>query len=325
MNEQDMTKERLLEEVRKLRQRIAELEALEREHSRVREDLRRSEDRFRSLVDSTDDSIYVVDRECNYLFMNKKHLVRLGFTSSDQVIGKNYRDFHSAAETEDFQVSIDAVFRSGNSFQHEHQAERDRKFFLRTFSPVRDTENAVTAVTAISKEITERKEMEEQLRSLSLTDELSRLHNRRGFFTLVQQQIRMANRLGKTALLFSVDMDDLKVINDTCGHQAGDQAIQGAADMIRRNFRESDIIARIGGDEFVAFMIEYVPIDPELLTRRLKDIMNIYNSQGTNPYTLSLSIGWSRYAPGTPVSIEELMHQADRNMYERKRARIKSS
>src|SRR5512145_2619697 len=99
MNEQDMTKEQLLEEVRKARQRIAELEVLERENSRVQEYLRRSEDRFRSLVDSTDDSIYVVDRECNYLFMNRKHLVRLGFTSSDQVIGKNYRDFHSAAET----------------------------------------------------------------------------------------------------------------------------------------------------------------------------------------------------------------------------------
>ena len=94
--------------------------------------------------------------------------------------------------------------------------------------------------------------------------------------------------------------------------------------MIRRNFRDSDIIARIGGDEFVVFMVEYAPIDPDLLVRRLQDIMNIYNSQGTNPYTLSLSIGWSRYDPGNPASIEELMHQADANMYERKRARVKT-
>ena len=71
-------------------------------------------------------------------------------------------------------------------------------------------------------------------------------------------------------------------------------------------------------------MIEYVPIDPELLARRLKDIMNIYNSQGTNPYTLSLSIGWSRYDPAKPTSIEVLMNEADRNMYERKRTRVKA-
>jgi diguanylate cyclase (GGDEF)-like protein/PAS domain S-box-containing protein len=324
MNEHDMTEEQLARELEKMRKRVSELEVLEREHVRVQDDLRRSKDSFRSLVDSTDDSIYVVDRDCNYLFMNKKHLSRLGFTSEDQVTGKNYRDFHSAAETEDFQNSVNSVFQSGGSLHHEYQAERDQKFFIRTLSPVRDTANAVTAVTAISKEITDRKRMEEELRSLSLTDELTGLHNRRGFFTLVKQELRMANRLGKDGLLFSVDMDDLKVINDTCGHQAGDQAIRGAADMIRRNFRDSDIIARIGGDEFVVFLIEYVPIEPDRLVRRLQDIMNIYNSQSTNPYTLSLSIGWSRYDPGKPVTIEELMHQADRNMYERKRARART-
>lgn len=323
MNEREMTKEQLAEELRKMRKRLADLEVLEREHARVQDDLNRSKDSFRSLVDSTDDSIYVVDSGCNYLFMNRKHLSRLGFPSEDQIIGRNYRDFHSAAETEDFQTSVDSVFRSGRSLQHEYQAERDKKFFIRTLSPVRDASNSVTAVTAISKEITDRKQMEEQLRSLSLTDELTGLHNRRGFFTLVKQELRMTNRLGKDALLFSVDMDDLKVINDTHGHQAGDHAIQGAADMIRRNFRESDIIARIGGDEFVVFMVEYVPIDPDLLARRLQDIMNIYNSQGSNPYTLSLSIGWSRYDPGYPVSIEQLMDEADRSMYERKRARVK--
>jgi len=324
MNERDMTREQLVAELQMMRKRIAELEILEHVHARVLDDLRRSEDSFRSLVDSTDDSIYVVDRECNYLFMNKKHLKRLGVASEDQVIGRNYRDFHTAAETRDFQASVDTVFRSGRSLHHEYQAERDQKFFIRTLSPVRDSKSAVAAVTAISKEITDRKQMEEQLRALSLADELTGLHNRRGFFALVKQELRMANRFGKDALLFSVDMDDLKVINDTYGHQAGDQAIRGAADMIRRNFRESDIIARIGGDEFVVFMVEYVSIDPDLLARRLQDIMNVYNSQGTNPYTLSLSIGWSRYDPGNPASIDALMDEADRNMYERKRARLRT-
>jgi len=325
MTEREMTREQLAKELERMRKRIAELEILERKHIRMQDDLRRSKDSFRSLVDSTDDSIYVVDRDCNYLFMNKKHLSRLGFSSEHQVAGRNYRDFHSAGETEDFQTSVDAVFRSGKSLHHEYQAERDRKFFIRTLSPVRDASNAVTAVTAISKEITDRKQMEEELRSLSLTDELTGLHNRRGFFTLVKQELRMANRLGKDALLFSVDMDELKAINDTCGHQAGDQAIRGAADMIRRNFRDSDIIARIGGDEFVVFIIEYAPIDPDLLVRRLQDIMSSYNSESTHPYTVSLSIGWSRYDPGHPVTIEALMDEADHDMYERKRARVRTS
>ena len=325
MNDREMNREQLIAELQALRKRIAKLEFLDRSHARVQDDLRSSEDRFRSLVNSTDDSIYVVDRGCNYLFMNRKHLKRLDFPSEDHVIGKNYRTFHSDVETADFQACVDEVFRSGTSLQREYQAERDQKFFIRTLSPVRDASGTVIAVTAISKEITERKQMEEQLRSLSLSDELTGLHNRRGFFTLVQQELRMANRLAKDALLFSIDMDELKVINDTFGHQAGDQAIRGAADMIRRNFRESDIIARIGGDEFVVFMVEYVPIDPDHLVLRLKDIMNSYNSQGINPFTLSLSIGWSRYDPANPASIETLMDEADRYMYERKRVRVKAT
>jgi len=322
MKDRTMNTEQLIAELQALRKRVTELEHLEGAHARAQEDLRRSEDRFRALVDSTEDSIYVVDRACTYLFMNRKHMKRLGVPTEDHVVGKNYRNFHSAAETEDFQACVDTVFRSGKSLQREYQADRDQKFFIRTLSPVRDASGIVTAVTAISMEITDRKQMEEQLRSLSLSDELTGLYNRRGFFTLVKQELRMVNRLVKSALLFSIDMDELKRINDTCGHLAGDQAIRGAADMIRRNFRESDIIARIGGDEFVVFMIEYVPIDPDLLARRLKDIMSIYNSQGINPFTLSLSIGWSRYDPTDPASIEELMHEADRNMYERKHARV---
>lgn len=307
-----------------MRDRVAELEDLERLNRRAQEDLRRSEDRYRSLVDSTDDSIYVVDRAGNYQFMNRKHLLRLGLMAEDQVVGRNYGDFHSAAETGKFLASIDTVFHNGQPFHLEYQAERDKKVFLQTLSPVRDDANVVTAVTAISKEITDRKLMEEQLLALSLTDELTELHNRRGFLTIVHQELRMANRLGKSALLFVIDMDDLKVINDTCGHAAGDHAIRAAADMTRRCFRESDIIARIGGDEFVVFMIEYAQIDPDLLARRLKDILNIYNSQGTNPYTLSLSIGWHRYDPRDPLTIEELTHRADGNMYERKRARTRT-
>lgn len=325
MNESDMTREQLSAELAAARKRVAELETLTRLHIRVQDELRQSEERFRSLVNSTEDSIYVVDRECNYIFMNRKHLSRLGLTVEDELNGKSYRDFHSAIESASFQAHVQSVFASGRSTSHEYRAERDRKYFIRTLSPVHDGDGRVTAVTAISKEITERKQMEEELRSLSLTDELTGLHNRRGFFTLVNQELRTANRLRRNAVLFGVDMDELKVINDTCGHQAGDQAIRDAADMIRRNFRESDIIARIGGDEFVVFMIEHNTIEPAVLVRRLQDILQIYNSQGTHPYALSLSIGWSRYDPTQPSSVEELMHRADSFMYDQKRARTRES
>jgi len=322
---ENKTKDELIAELNSARKRIAELELMERLHGRVQDELRRSEERFRSLVNSTDDSIYVVDRDCSYLFMNRRHLARLGLTSMDELNSKNYRDFHLPAESENFQSYVDTVFRTGQSVTHEYQAARDRKFFLRTMSPVRNERDTVAAVTVVSKEITDRKRLEEELRSLSLTDELTGLHNRRGFLTLVSQEIRIANRLGRDAVLFLVDMDDLKVINDTYGHQTGDQAIQGTADIIRRSFRESDVISRIGGDEFVIFMIEHSDVDPAMLARRLQDILRIYNSQVSRSYVLSLSIGWVRYESASPSSIDDLVRQADASMYEQKRERTRDT
>jgi diguanylate cyclase (GGDEF)-like protein/PAS domain S-box-containing protein len=291
---------------------------------RLRDDLERSEGQYRSLVDSTDDSIYVVDRDCRYLFINRKHLTRLGL-SGNNYHKRHYRESHSDEETAVFQEEIASVFLSGKSIQHEYRAKRDNKYFLRTLSPVRDAGGAVSSVSVISKEITERKLLEEELHALSLTDELTGLYNRRGFFTLVQQELRVAGRLKKSVQLFAVDMDDLKVINDTFGHQMGDLAIREAADIIKRNFRQSDVIARIGGDEFAVFMIEHIDIDQEKLVRRLQDILSIYNSQGRRPYTLSLSIGAARYGPGQPATIEEMMTRADALMYDQKRGRSRAS
>jgi PAS domain-containing protein len=125
MNEQQMTKDDLIAELHSLRKRIAELEMLEQLHGRVQDELHRSEERFRSLVDSTEDSIYVVDLDCNYLFLNRKHRTRLGLASEDGLNGKSYLDFHSPAEAADFHAYVDTVLQTGRSISQEYRAERD--------------------------------------------------------------------------------------------------------------------------------------------------------------------------------------------------------
>ncbi len=102
----------------------------------------------------------------------------------------------------------------------------------------------------------ERHRMAEELRNLSLTDELTGLHNRRGFITLSQQQIRQAKRTKKEMLLLFVDLDGLKKINDGFGHSEGDRALFAVAALLRETFRDSDIVARIGGDEFAVLAME---------------------------------------------------------------------
>jgi PAS domain S-box-containing protein len=135
------------------------------EQKQAEKELRESEERYHSLVESTEDSIYLVDRDCRYLFMNKKHLSRLGFTM-DEIRGRTYGELHSEDDTKEFVAIVEEVFETGKSVQHEHRSHRDGRYFLRTLSPIKNQKTGeITAVTVISKDIADLKRVEEELRA----------------------------------------------------------------------------------------------------------------------------------------------------------------
>ncbi|HUU42110.1 MAG TPA: response regulator [Desulfatiglandales bacterium] len=125
--------------------------------------LRESEEKYRSLVESTEDSIYLVDRDCRYLFMNQKHLSRSGFPTIDRVIGKRYGELHSKEDTKEFIKRVEEVFKSGRSVSYEYRGKKDEGYFIRTLSPVTGPDGRTMSVTVVSKDITERKRLEEEL------------------------------------------------------------------------------------------------------------------------------------------------------------------
>ncbi len=134
------------------------------ERKRMEEALRESEEKYRSLVESSENSIYLVDEECTYLFMNKRHLSRIGVPSS-QVVGKAYSAFHSPEETKDFARKVKKVLKTGESLSYEYKSQRDNRYFIRTLSPVKASKSdKPSAITVISKDITELKQSEDALR-----------------------------------------------------------------------------------------------------------------------------------------------------------------
>jgi diguanylate cyclase (GGDEF)-like protein len=160
--------------------------------------------------------------------------------------------------------------------------------------------------------------LDRELRYLAVTDDLTCLYNRRGFFAAATQQMKLARRKGKGMLLLYCDIDNLKKINDTYGHREGDQAIVRATDALEEAFRDSDILARLGGDEFVVLALEVSDEDQAVLLHRLeKSLQKSINGQ--THCKLSLSVGLARFDPQHAVSLGELMEQADRDMYEQKR------
>jgi two-component system, cell cycle response regulator len=163
---------------------------------------------------------------------------------------------------------------------------------------------------------------EETLLALSLTDELTGLYNRRRFFVLAEQYLKVAIRAKKRSLLLYIDMDNLKWINDHHGHNEGDQALIDLANILKKTFRESDIIARIGGDEFVV-LSEITEENGEILMTRLYENIKDYNAKRSRRYTLSISVGTTQFDPKYPISIDELLSKADALMYAQKRRKWK--
>ncbi len=167
----------------------------------------------------------------------------------------------------------------------------------------------------------ERKRMDEEIRSLSLTDDLTGLYNRRGFTLLAEQEVKLAHRINRSMLLFFCDVDSLKGINDTHGHAQGDQALKEVSTILKETFRDADILARLGGDEFVVLAVDALLESAETMTGRIQAALMKGNREGQRPYQLNLSTGVARCDPEVPCSVNDLIIQADRLMYNQKQAR----
>jgi PAS domain S-box-containing protein len=163
--------------------RTATKRAKERQTMReAQEALSQSEEKYRSLVDSTEDSIYLVDGDCAYLFVNEKHALRLGLPR-DEVMGRGYGEFHSKQETTEFSGKVKAVFETGESLSYEYRSERDGGYYIRTLSPVKAADGEIIAVTVDSKEITAHKQTWERLEHLNAL-----LHNIRKVNQLITRE-----------------------------------------------------------------------------------------------------------------------------------------
>jgi diguanylate cyclase (GGDEF)-like protein len=177
----------------------------------------------------------------------------------------------------------------------------------------------------MSREIAARKESEEKLKNVlvrleqtSIEDELTHLYNRRGFFTLAEQQVKYLRRQNDCYFILFTDLDGLKGINDRWGHQEGDVAIRSAARILRSALRDSDIVGRLGGDEFTALINKAQPPSFEAIKERIQYICDRENAELARPWKVSMSIGHFCAEPGCTLSVKEMLERADAELYEQK-------
>ncbi len=167
----------------------------------------------------------------------------------------------------------------------------------------------------------ERHNIQMQLHSLSLCDDLTGLHNRRGFLLLAEQQMKVSRRNHSPCLLLFLDVDRLKEINDTFGHAEGNNTIIEAAGVLRSSFRQCDILARIGGDEFVVLAVGTWEPSEAALRAHLKHKIEAFNLQPDRKHAISFSIGIVPCGANIQSPVEDLLAKADALMYQDKNSR----
>ncbi len=292
------------------------------ERKQAEEALAESEAKYYDLYENAPDMYYSVDlatgaiKECNETLLQKT-----GY-SKEELIGSSIFELYDPGSAGDAKKSFQQFPATGEVRDAERRVKcKDGRIIHVSLnvSAVSDKDGNITHSRSIWRDITKRKEQEEMIRALSITDQLTGLYNRRGFTPLAEQQLRVAERTKNGLLLLYADMDGLKQINDRLGHRSGDEAIVEASNVLKEVFRKTDIIARMGGDEFAVLASEASLEYSDIIKNRLQDQLAVQNARTVRDYNLSLSIGMVYYDPSTPSSLDELISRADSLMYEQKR------
>jgi diguanylate cyclase (GGDEF)-like protein len=162
--------------------------------------------------------------------------------------------------------------------------------------------------------------LENAIRELSLRDELTKLYNRRGFYVLAEQALRLAQRAGEPFFVLFIDVDELKKTNDALGHELGSELLRETAALIEHTFRETDVIGRIGGDEFVVAGRVEVGNSGNPVAR-LEEAVRQENAMPGRRFPIGFSLGFALSQAGRPETLEQLLQRSDAIMYEAKRTK----
>lgn len=303
---------------------VTELNRFIAEQERISKALQDSEEHFRTAFDYAAIGMALVSPEGRWLRVNRSLCEIVGY-NEEELLSSNFQDI---THQEDLGNDLAHVYRmlAGELLTCQVEKRYVHKdghevWALTSNSLVRDALGAPLHFIFQIEDVTERKRAEGAIQTLSLVDELTGLYNRRGFLAFSEQHLISLQRANKSLMVVYADLDGLKQINDTLGHKEGDRALIKTAEILRETFRTSDVLGRLGGDEFTVFAAVESEGGVETVLARLDEKFKSVNALNSYPYRLSVSIGYALMNPDETQSVEDLMASADKAMYENKRKR----
>ncbi len=215
-------------------------------------------------------------------------------------------------------------YLKGSKYTETVKRKKDGTLIQVAFSSAKVTiDNQLRGVIIIFQDISEQKRLEQRLKKLDQLDALTGCYNIGYGLTLLEQQTKVAKRNKTHLILFYLDADNFKFINDNFGHQEGNVVLKNIAQLLKSVFREEDIVCRVGGDEFLIICPDSSSDNAPRIIERIKENLAELNKQIDKSYRIDFSIGFSDYDPINPESIEKLIQLADQRMYEDKKNKKK--
>lgn len=281
---------------------------------------KKNSDIYRDIIVSTNTLIWRTGPEGRFTFLNPAWERNSGYRT-EEMIGRPFSEFQVPEAAEHY---INA-FRNcliGQpiiGLETAYYSKDGRETCLAiNMIPLVDAEGTVTGTQGTAFDITERKHADDLLQYISAKDELTGLYNLHTFLSMTEQQLKSAGREKKKMLIIYGGVDGMEAVNTIHGRDAGDTLLIDAANILRKTFREADILARTGGDEFVISTLVTSEDHEALIMERLHENIDAYNGNKSGALTLSMSFGTSLYDPDDPVSIQDVLSRADDTMHEEK-------
>jgi diguanylate cyclase (GGDEF)-like protein/PAS domain S-box-containing protein len=291
------------------------------------------EDRYKALVEQLPVGVYRTTTDGTIIEANPVLTRMLGYKKPQALFACNVKDFYVRAE--DRTQHIAKLSEKPTAFQEFELRRADgTKFWARDYCRgVKGPDGKIAHLDGILVDITEMKTVEkryqhtlrklqltnDKLEGLSTSDHLTGLNNRRGFFSFGLQQMKIAKRLKKDNYLVFLDIDNLKEVNDTYGHAVGDLLLQGVAAILKNTLRESDVIGRIGGDEFAVLAMRSKGLGERSLLARIEEGVQAFHIKEHARLRLSVSQGLVRVDPQKYQQLDDFLAHADFLMYQEKR------
>jgi len=279
--------------------------------------LRESEERYRRIVETAQEGIWQIDAEGRTTFANARMAEMLG-CSVAAMQGKTLFDF---MDEEGQCLARERLERrrQGIAEQHDFRFRRldgGEIWALLSTNPILDAEGRYAGALAMIIDISDRKRMEETLRQLATHDALTGLFNRRYFFTLAERELERSQRYGHPLALLMLDLDHFKAINDSRGHQAGDQVLRAVAGIIQASLRQIDVVGRYGGEEFVVLLPETARATALAVAKRLCAAVAVQSVELPGEcLPITISIGVAVGFGDVALNLEEMLERADRALY----------